>query len=111
MNGLFLDSAIKSIARYLVKLEKLVSSKYDGNVRIKEEIELLNQQYGFVDVEHVSAFVNDIYRMYEFERNRELTSIDSMAYAKFKWDLATGVNDLQRLKNELHQELAALNTP
>ena len=109
MNGVFLDSGIKSIARYLVKLEDLVISKYNGSIDIKNEVISLNQDYGFVPSEQVSSFVNDIYRMYEFERNRELESIDSKAYAKYKWDQATGTNDLQRLKNDLYNELTDLS--
>ena len=61
MNGVFLDSAIKAIARYLVKLEDLVHSKYNGIVDVKGEIETLNKYYGFVPNEQVLGFVNDIF--------------------------------------------------
>lgn len=105
MNGVFLDSAIKSIARYLIKLEDIIISKYSGSVDIRLEIKNLNQEYGFVPTEQVAAFINDVYYMYDFERNRQLQSINGVAYAKFKFDQAIGINDLQRLKNDLHNEL------
>lgn len=105
MNGIILDSAINSIARYLVRLEDLVVDKYQGSVDIKEEIISLNNQYKFVSADQTSALVNDIYRMYDFERNRQIKSISKIAYAKYKLDHVSGDNDFQRLKNELHNEL------
>lgn len=108
MAGIILDAQLHAIAKYLVKLENFVREQYQGTVNIQAEITQLNEEYGFVSQANFEAFLQDVSNVYHFERNRALSSISAVAFAKFKLDGLTGNNRIQQLKNELAAELAAI---
>ena len=108
MNGFFRDSAIHAIARYLIKYEDFVKSEYDGKLDLDREIRELNQQYRFVSENDFTGFKTDIRNMHVYELNRQPIGISDVSYAKFKLDQAMGINTIQRLKNELKQDIVTL---
>ena len=107
MAGVVLDAELHAIARYLVKLENFVQEQYQGVVNIQEEITQLNAHYGFVKSTDFDSFLKDVANLYQFERQRSLSSISQVAFATFKLDNLTGNNRIQQLKRELAAELAA----
>ena len=108
MKGIVLDSAIKAIARYLVKLEALVVAQYNGSISLSTEITELNNTYNFVPQSQLKDFISDVSLMFTFEKNRQLQSISSVAFAEFKLDQLTGKTGLNKLKNELNSEIQSL---
>lgn len=110
MAGIILDSELHAIARYLVKYEDFIKNEYQGTVDINKEIEVIYTEYGFGIIEEYPDFHHDVHHVYSFERNRKLSSLPPIAYAKFRLDLLTGNNRIQQMKNELAQELKAKRT-
>lgn len=110
MAGIVLDAELHAIARYLVKLEKFVHEQYQGVVNIQEEIRQLNNEYAFVSQIDFGSFLQDTSNLYQYERQRSLSSISQVAFAKFKLDNLTGDNRIQQIKNELASELNAVRT-
>lgn len=108
MAGVILDAELHAIARYLVKLEDFVKEQYQGVVNVQEEISQLNSEYGFVGAVDFDAFLKDVFNLYQYERQRALSSISQIAFTRFKLDNLTGNNRIQQLKNELTAELAAV---
>lgn len=107
MAGVVLDAELHAIARYLVKLEDFVQEQYQCVVNIQEEITQLNAEYKFVSNTDFGSFLKDVSNLYQYERQRSLSGINQVAFAKFKLDNLTGNNRIQQLKNELAAELAA----
>ena len=85
-----------------------MQEQYQGTVNIKAEITQLNEEYKFVSPANFEAFLQDVSNVYHFERNRSLSSISPVAFARSKLDGLTGNNRIQQLKNELSAELAAI---
>lgn len=83
MAGIILNSELHSIAQYLVKLEDFVKSEYSGVVDIDSEIQKLNNEYGFKPADEYTDFYHDVHKMYAFERDRKLDSINPISFAKF----------------------------
>lgn len=108
MAGIILDAQLHAIAKYLVKLENFVKEQYQGTVNIQYEITQLNDEYKFVSEADFAAFLNDLLNVYHFERNRSLSSVSAVAFAKFQLDRVTGKTRMQQLKDELTADLAAI---
>lgn len=97
MAGFILDAQLHALARHLVKV--------DNRVDIEKEIKYLNDHYQFVAEEDFSDFQGDLYSLYQFERDRKMSALNKISYARFKLDQLTGSASLESHDAELDSHL------
>ncbi|MEA9578701.1 hypothetical protein VC218_07165 [Xanthomonas nasturtii] len=96
----FLDSKLHTIARHLKQV--------DNRVDVDKEIEYLNKTYNFVQQEHFEDFRKDVKDLYEFERDRKLSRVSTVGFARFKLDQVTGNAALESHDAALDDQLGVV---
>jgi len=95
----FLDAQLHTLARHLTQV--------DNRVDVDKEIKYLNDTYNFVPQERFKEFHHDVKDLYEFERDRKLSKVSPVAFAKFKLDQVTGNATLESHDAALNAQLGS----
>ena len=97
MSNIILNTQLHTLADHLTKV--------DHRVDIQKEIRYLNDRYNFVSEEQFPAFASDLQAMYQFEKKRQVKSINKVGYAHFKLDQLTGNVALESDDASLDEQL------
>lgn len=98
MAGFILNSQLHKIAGHLVS--------NDHRLDVKKEIKYLNDTYQFVNDSQFPEFERDVTALYHFEKERMLTSLSSVGYARFRLDQVTGSSKLESIDRALEEVFA-----
>lgn len=83
--SIVLDAQLHCIARHLVR--------HDNRLDVDKEIRHINDQYNLVPESSYSSFEKEVKAIYQFEKAREIKSVDLLGFAKFKVDAMSGSLD------------------
>lgn len=80
--SIILDTQLHCIARHLIK--------HDTRLDVDKEIRHINYQYNLVPHSSFSSFHKEVKAIYEFEKARQIKSLNLLGFAEFQFDKRSG---------------------